>query len=174
MPCQVYHIMLKTEMKFPIPSQILWKNSKSDNFFSNVILSESGKGVPESLLWCIDSPCIHCFCTIYDAVCYAAVQYRWQNDMRTIFLPYGRTGWYHFQPIHEDYYRRTYRICYGILPYHSAAAGRIYDQLCSKTAKVHAKSIGERFHNCLITILWVKVLIFQSANPIFNVGSLSY
>ena len=24
---------------------------------------------------------------------------------------------------------------------------------CSKTAKVHAKSIGERFHSCLITIL---------------------
>ena len=107
-------------------------------------------------------------------VCYTAVQYWWQNDMRTVFPPYGRIGWYHFQPIHENYYRCTYRIWYGILPYHWAASGRIYVQLCSKTAKVHTKSIGEWFHSYLITILWVKVLIFSSTNPIFNVGSLSY
>ena len=149
-PCPVYHIMLKTEMKFA-----------------------SGKGVPEPLLWCINSPCIHCFCTIYDAVCYAAVQYRWQNDLRTVFPPCGRIGWYHFQLIHEDSYRCPYGIRHGILSYHWAAAGKIYIQLCSKTAQIHAKSIGERFHSCLITILWVKVLIFQSTNPIFNVGSLS-
>ena len=103
------------------------------------------------------------FWSVVNAVCYAAMQYRWQNDLWTVFPPYGRTGWYHFQLIHEDHYRHTHGNCYGILPYHRAAAGRICIQSCSKTAKVHAKSIGERFHSCLIIFCELKYWFFNES-----------
>ena len=132
----------------------LWETLGYRGVFQNLqILSASGKGVPEPVLWCFDCSCIHCFCTIYDACSYTAVQYRWQNDLWTIFPSHGWTGWHHFQSINEDYHRCTNGCRYGIFPHHRTTAGEIDRQLCSETAKVHAKSIGVWFSGCLIAIL---------------------
>ena len=75
--------------------------------------------------------------------------------------------------VNADYHKCPYGFSYGTLPYHRTGVGGIHCQLYSETAKIYAGCIGIWQKCRLIDILWVKVLIFQGAKPIFNVGSLS-
>ena len=127
----------------------------------------------KSFLWCINSPCINCIYTIHDAFRFPKKECRWQNHLRTFLLPDGWTWRYNIQSVYEDYNRCINGCRNGIFSYYRTTVGRIHCQLCSTTPKTHAKCLIIRRMRCVIAILWVKVLIFQGTNPLFNVGSLS-
>ena len=122
----------------------LWKTLADWGIFQDLqIISESGWRMPQSVLWCTDSPCGNCICQIYDAGSWAAERWRSPHSWGNLFLSDRWTGGYHIWRIPPDYTESDVRRNLYCFSGNRSTNRCIYWYLCRPAAEFYTEFVSQ-------------------------------